>query len=257
MSRLSEALRLSVGTFSAVPTRPPRRVDRATAGLATVIAPLAVLPVGLLVAAVAWVAREAGLPWLAVGALAVGAGAIATRGFHLDGLADTVDALASSYDRDRALAVARTGDVGPAGASALALILLLQSAAAGTIAGADWGPAAVGAVWCLARAGATVGLLRGVPAARADGLGAAFAGSVPVVGFAVVWLLVAAAGCALAGAIDQPMLRGVAAAAIALAACALLVAHVTRRLGGIVGDAIGACVELALAALLLTLAAVS
>ena len=47
-----------------------------------------------------------------LGALAISAGAWATRGFHLDGLADTADALASSYDRERALTVARLGDVG-------------------------------------------------------------------------------------------------------------------------------------------------
>lgn len=257
MSRLGDAVRLSVGTFSAVPVPAPRRVDRPTAGIAVAISALAVLPVGLLVVVIAWGARELGLPTVVIGALAIGAGAWATRGFHLDGLADTADALASSYDRDRALTVARTGDVGPAGAATLVLVLLVQAAAAGTIAACwDFGPVAVGMLWCLARAAATVGLRHGVPAARQDGMGATFAGSVPLLVLTAVWLLavlVAAATTAFTGA---PVAQGVVTVVVALAVTLALVAHVSRRLGGIIGDAVGASVEVALAVLLIGFSAV-
>jgi len=257
VSRFSDAVRLSAGTFSAVPVPAPRRVDRTTAGVAVTIAPLAVLPVGLLVAALAWGARELGLAQVVVGALAIGAGAWATRGFHLDGLADTADALASSYDRERALTVARTGDVGPAGAATLVLVLLVQAASAGAVAACwSWGPAAVGVLWCLARAGATVGLRRGVPAARQDGMGATFAGSVSPLALAAVWLLVAAAAVAVTGLTGASMVQGLVTAAATLLVMFAVVAHVVRRLGGIIGDAVGASVELALAVLLVGFAAV-
>ncbi|WP_286930268.1 MULTISPECIES: adenosylcobinamide-GDP ribazoletransferase [Aeromicrobium] len=257
MSRFGDAVRLSVGTFSAVPVPAPRRVDRATAGVAVAIAPLAVIPVGALVALVAWGGRELGLTSVVVGALAIGLGAWATRGFHLDGLADTADALASSYDRDRALTVARTGDVGPAGAATLVLVLLVQAAAAGTLATCwSWGPVALGGLWCLARAAATVGLRRGVPAARRDGMGATFAGSVGPIALAVAWLAAAAVGAALTAATSAPVLQGVVAVAVALVVVVALIAHVVRRLGGIIGDAVGASVEVALAVLLIGFSAV-
>ncbi len=254
MSRPGDAVRLAVGTFSAVPVPPPRVVDRPTAGLALLLAPLAVVPIGVLVAGVAWAARELTLPSLATGVLAIGVGGLGTRAFHLDGLADTVDALAASHDRERSLAVARTGDVGPAGAAALVLVLLLQCSAAGALVTATWGPVAVGLVWCLARAAATVGLRRGVPAARADGMGATFAGSVPTAALLVQWLL---AGAALAGSallLGSTVVAGVLVCALALVTVMLLVRHVVRRLGGIIGDAVGASVELCLAVLLLGLA---
>lgn len=257
MSRLGDAVRLSVGTFSALRVPPPRRVDRPTAGVAVAVAPLAVVPVGLLVALVAWGGSELGLPVLVTGALAIGAGAWATRGFHLDGLADTADALASSYDRERALTVARTGDVGPAGAATLVLVLLVQAASAGTIARCwSWGPVAVGVLWCLARAGASIGLRRGVPAARRDGMGATFAGSIPAAALAVVWLLALAVGAATTSLTGAPILQGLSAVAATLLVVLLLVRHVVRRLGGIVGDAVGASVEVALAVLLVGFAAV-
>jgi len=257
VSRPGDAVRLSVGTFSALRVPPPRRVDRPTAGIAVAIAPLAVLPVGLLVALVAWGGRELWLPPLVVGALAIGAGAWATRGFHLDGLADTADALASSYDRERALTVARTGDVGPAGAATLVLVLLVQAASAGGIATSwTWGPVVVGGLWCLARAGAAVGLRRGVPAARQDGMGATFAQSVPLAALALVVLVALGLGAALAAWAGLSLLHGAVAVAFALLVALAVVAHVVRRLGGIIGDAVGASVEVALAALLVAFAAV-
>lgn len=256
MSRAGEAIRLAVGTFSALPVPPPRTVDRRTAGIAVPIAPLAVLPVGLLVGVIAWAATAIDLPAIVVGALSIGAGALATRGFHLDGLADTADALASSYDRERALTVARTGDVGPAGAATLVLVLMLQVGAAGSVASLAWGPVAVGVLWCLSRAAGTIGLSRGVPAAREDGLGATFAGSVGPVVLAATWSTVAAASGALAVAADLSPVQGVAAVVATLAVVTMLVVHVVRRLGGIIGDAVGASIEIALAVLLLGFAAV-
>ena len=64
-----------------------------------VLAPLAALPLGLAVAAVVLAGHWLGLPPLVTALLAIGAAVLGNRAFHLDGLSDTVDGLAASYDR--------------------------------------------------------------------------------------------------------------------------------------------------------------
>ncbi|HZM64786.1 MAG TPA: adenosylcobinamide-GDP ribazoletransferase [Nakamurella sp.] len=125
----TDAVRLAVGTFTAIPVPPPTRLDHPTARLAMIIAPLATLPI----AAAATVAGTAGgllgLPSLVTAALAIGVSAAGSRGLHLDGLADTADGLAASHDRAHSLEIMRRGNTGPIGAATLVLVLLLQVAA--------------------------------------------------------------------------------------------------------------------------------
>jgi adenosylcobinamide-GDP ribazoletransferase len=251
-----DALRLALGTLTAVPVRPPSRLDRATAGRAMALAPVAAVPLGLLVGIVCGTGSLLGAPPLVVAALADGALALASRGLHLDGLADTADGLASSYDRERALTVMRTGDVGPAGAATLGLVLLVQVAAlADLVSPGGWSAAVVPAVAVvLSRCVLAVVCARGVPPARPDGLGATVAGSVARGVAVLVAVLVGLAGALALGAVGVPWWSGPAALAAALAACAALLARCVHRLGGVTGDVMGACVEAALTAALVVLA---
>jgi len=89
---------------------------------------------------------------------------------------------------------------------------------------------------------------RGIPAARPEGLGAAMAGSVPRTGAILVLLLVTVAAVLTAGA------AGGWAVGAALAATTLLLIRAVRRFGGITGDVLGACVEVASTAALSGLA---
>ena len=254
----ADPLRLALGTLTAVPVRPPSRLDAVTAGRAMVLAPVACLPLAVLAGAVCGVGALLPVPPLVVGALAVGALALGSRGLHLDGLADTADGLASSYDRERALAVMRSGDVGPMGAATLALVLLAQAASMQQlVSDGGWlaavGPA-VGVV--LSRAVLVLVCARGVRPARPEGLGAAVAGSVGRVPAALVLAGSAVVGALALAAVDARWWAAPAALAAAAAACAVLLARCLRRLGGVTGDVMGACVEAALTAALVVLAAV-
>lgn len=244
---LVDGLRMAMGTLTAVPVPPPSRIDRTVAGVAMLLAPVAGLVPGLAAAAVAWLAGAAGASPLLGAALAIGTVALATRGLHLDGLADTADGLTAAYDRERALDVMRRGNTGPAGAGALVLVLLVQVAALAQAL--EWfGPAAAAVGVATGRAALMIGCARGVPAARPGGLGATVSGTVPRAAAVLGLALVAAA----AGLLTGPY--GAAGVAVAAIAVVVLLARAVQRLGGITGDVLGASVETATTAALITLA---
>ena len=255
---LLDACRLAVGTLTAVPVRPPRTVDRRRAATAMVLAPLATLPLGAAAAAVAAAGHGLRLPPLVTALVVLTTVVLGNRALHLDGLSDTVDGLAASYDRERSLQVMRGGTSGPAGTAAVVLVLALQAAGvAALLARPDgWRAAALaGVVVCLSRAALVVCCARGVPPARTGGLGHAYTGTVPRAVGAASWL---AAGAVLAGVGTWAGLawwHGASAAAAALLAVVVLVVRTTRRFGGVSGDVFGAAVELALAVLLVALVA--
>ncbi|NUT33407.1 MAG: adenosylcobinamide-GDP ribazoletransferase, partial [Hamadaea sp.] len=109
----SDALRLALTTFTVLPLR-AGRLDRRAAGRAMAFAPLVGVLLGVVLGLVLLGLREVTATVVA-GALTVGLAALLTRGLHLDGLADTVDALGSYGDRDRALRIMKSPEVGPFG----------------------------------------------------------------------------------------------------------------------------------------------
>jgi adenosylcobinamide-GDP ribazoletransferase len=243
VSRAADGARLALGTLTVLPVRPPGRVDRSVAGVAMALAPVAALPLAVAGGLTVWLAGEALTPLLAA-AFAVAMLALGSGGLHWDGLADTADGLSVPGDRDRRLQVMRSGDVGPMGAATLVLVLLIQAAAlAGVVAGLGAVAAAVtaGVAVVVSRTAVTVACTSGIPGARADGLGSTVAGSVPW----PVTVAVLAGAAGLSWLVDGvPGLAGVGVAAVGAGAvlwCAW------RRLGGVTGDVLGACVELALA----------
>lgn len=247
-----DAWRLAVGTLSAWPVRPPRTVDRFVAGRAMLLAPLAVLPLAVAATVLVLLADAVDLAPLVTGLLVVALLALGTRAFHLDGLADTADGLTSSYDRERTLAVMRSGDVGPAGAAALVVVLGLQAAGVAALAASD-GALLVGAAVLLSRGTLAVACARPVPAGDGSGLGATVAGTVPT---AVAGVAALAWSGVLVGSgllVDVAWWRTGLAALAALAVVGVLLLRARRRVGGVTGDVLGAGVELSLATALAVL----
>ena len=173
MSTVVDGLRLALGTLTVLPVAPPRRIDRAVAGVAMVVAPVAVLPLAAAAGLVVWAGATVELPALVTATLVVAALALGSGALHLDGLADTADGLAVQGPAARRLEVMARGDVGPVGAVSLLLVLLLQvGALAGSLAGADPTVAALALVVGVVASRAVLPLacLRGIPPARPAGL---------------------------------------------------------------------------------------
>lgn len=250
---MSAPLRMALGTLTALPVRAPERIDSGVAAGAMLLAPLATVPLAALAGALAFGAQQAGLPPLVAAVLAIGLVALGSRGLHLDGLADTADGLAASYDRDKALRVMRTGDSGPAGMATLLLVLLLQCAA---LAGSVYpGHGVTAAVAVLAgRSVLPVCCARGVPSARSDGLGAAVSG-VAHPALVALSVVLTAAACAAAMLLTEfSWWRGPIAVIAGCAVAMLLLWRCVRRFGGVTGDVLGGCVETATVTALVMLA---
>ncbi|CAN5325379.1 adenosylcobinamide-GDP ribazoletransferase [soil metagenome] len=252
---ITDALRLAVGTLTVLRVPPAREFNRRVAGAAMVMAPVAVVPLGIAVGLTLWLGGELSLPSYVTAVLAVGLLALGSRALHLDGLADTADALTASYDPTRSLEVMRTGNTGPAGVAALVFLLLLQVAALASFAPRSYGWLLAGVMVCCSRAAVAATCMSGVPPARDEGLGSAFAGTVARVSVALVVAAVTVVAVLGFVAADLPWWRGVIAVGAASFVVGLLLIRSVKRFGGVTGDTFGAAIELALAALLVVASA--
>ena len=252
-----KGLRLSVGLLTVIPVGAIADVDRRVARSAILLAPLVGLLLGATASAVLVGVRAlvpTTLGALLAAVLAIATLAYLTRALHLDGLADTADALGSGRRGDAALEIARRGDVGPFGVVTLVLVLLVQVTALAVTSEAGWGALALVLAVVTGRIAAVVACTRGIPAASTEGLGALVAGTVPrpaALPRAVIAPgLAAAAGAWITGVTWVPALAVAAGLALALG----LVARSVGRLGGINGDMLGAAIESATTTALVILA---
>lgn len=248
------SLRLSVGMLTVLRVGVVLEPSRRTARGAILLAPLAVAPLGLAVAALLWVGTVLGLPTFSAAFLALGALALGTRALHLDGLSDVADGLTAPYGPERSLAIMKTGASGPAGTVGLFFILALQATSLNQLVArddSDWRHPLI-ACGCVmaARLALWVTASSLVPPARPDGLGLTFTRTIPIVVTALGW-----AGLAGLSVLVDPV-RGPVTVALAGALVVVLTWRCIRRFGGVTGDVFGAAIELAFAVLALGAATV-
>ena len=205
-----------------------------------------------------WWGLEGRVPPLAQVALVLAAGLLLTGGLHMDGAMDTADGLAAG---ERLLEAMDDSRVGASGAQALALLLLLRTAALATLATAAplalpwaalWGrvaPLVAMARFPYLRPGGTAAFHREHWAGLARELRptALLVLLVVVIDMAVAGWVVAGSGA------SKAVLAGLAGLLPAL----VVPLWLGRRLGGHSGDSYGACVEWSEALALLLSAALS
>jgi cobalamin 5'-phosphate synthase/cobalamin synthase len=189
------------------------------------------------------------VPPLPLAALLVALLAALTGALHLDGLADTADGFGGGRTRDDVLRIMRDHAIGAYGATALALVLVVDVTLLAALLERGRAVPALVVAPALAR-WVPVPLSRLLPYARpGGGLGASVTDHGSRLGLAGATALAVGVAVGVAGS----------AGLIALAAVALFaLAHglaCRRRIGGVTGDTLGAGVELAQAVALLVLVA--
>lgn len=252
----TDGWRLAIGTFTRIPVPAPSSVGRSQARAAMLLGPAVMLVPTAVVGVLAQVlVNTTSTPGLLAAALAVGVPAWLTRALHLDGLADTADALGSGRPAAQALDIARRSDIGPFGVVTLVLVLLLQVIALGDLLDRGAGAGAVVIAVVTGRAAIAISCTPAFPAARPDGLGATVAGSVPTW---AAWLTALGWTLLFAGAVgrahgSEAALGTALSIAIGVAVGVVLSVIARRRLGGITGDTLGAAGELAATGVLVML----
>jgi adenosylcobinamide-GDP ribazoletransferase len=179
--------------------------------------------------------------------LIVAAWALATGAIHLDGLADSADALGAG-DRSRRLAIMRDPRLGTFGVLALIFVVVLKIALVAAVLARGhhlW----LVAIPAVARAAASA-LSATLPYAREEGAAAAL-----VTGTQRAERLAVALATAIIVALACARIRGLYAIAAAALVALAIGRLASRRIGGVTGDVLGATIELAECAALLALLA--
>ena len=218
--------------FTRLPVDPRARDDGKLADAAWAF-PLVGAGIGAAAALIFLLAQLLGLAAWPAGLLAVLASIAITGALHEDGLADTADGLFGGHDRDARLAIMRDSRHGSFGVLAIVMSVLMRAAALAASGDVIRGGLALIAAHAASRA-ALPAVMRALPPARADGLGA----TVGAPGTAGV------AGAAAIGALVILAVLGPVSGAISLCLAWLAIFAVARfarrQVSGYTGDVLGA-----------------
>lgn len=234
-------------TVLPLPHRDTGRVDRGLGGAVMAAVPVVGALLGVVTAALGWGLSYTRLPHLLIGVVLVAGLALITRGMHVDGLADTVDGLGCYGPPERVAAVMRSGGVGPFGAAAVTAVMIVDTVGFGALIDrSEWW--SLGLAVVVGRVAAVLAAARPAVPAHADGFGALVIGTQRT--SALVWAVVVVVAAACAGFTGDATgfdtvvaIRGVLVMVVIGAMTLLLRRHCDRRMGGLSGDVLGACIE--------------
>jgi adenosylcobinamide-GDP ribazoletransferase len=139
MDRVLVQIRSVLSYLTILPVGASGRLSEEESGRLPAFYPLAGLALGLILFLAARLLAALGAPGRLSAALLVALLVILTRGFHLDGLADSLDALLSQKSREEKLAIMKDPHLGSFGVTAIVLDLLLRvELLAALLARPDW-----------------------------------------------------------------------------------------------------------------------
>lgn len=239
---LGEALRFL--TVFPVPGLPP--MSEGSIARSMVAFPIVGLVIGAAGAVAGWAAEWIwGDPLRSI--TVVIAWMLLTLGLHLDGIADSCDALFSWRPRERKLEIMKDSRIGTMGALGLIAIVLLKVGALVSLGSAWWIGALLAPVW--GRWADIYGIFW-FPAAREGGMGRAFHDQVRRADFVIATVL----ALGIASLIALPW--GAVAVLAVWPVAHWLARRMVASLGGLTGDTYGALAEVGEVVTLLALAAV-
>ena len=256
---------LAFSLLTRIPLAPLREVPAGSVAASAWAFPLVGAMIGLLSGLVFFAANMAGLGIGSSSLLAIGSQILLTGGLHEDGLADTADGFGGGRDREAKLAIMRDSRIGTYGVLALLLVVGLRYSALSELANSlisisdeydetvnHTASVVITLVvsGALSRAAMTV-IWFALPPARRDGLSAS-AGTVPVPAMLVCVLLALLPAAML---LDGPLLIAAVVSVCVLTLVMMLLAR--RQIGGQTGDVLGATQQIAEAAALLAISAVT
>ena len=227
-------------------TRLPIRLRREP-NMATMVVwfPVAGMAIGAIVGGVA-----AGMwqltPPLVAAAAAVTGGLLVTGAFHEDGLGDIADAFGGGYTVERRLEIMKDSRHGTYGVAAMCASILVRMVALGSMPGPAAMFASCVSAHVMSRAIA-VGLMASVPLAGHSGLGADYGRSTTATRGVVTVAIGIVITAVAVGWWVGPLLGASLASAVAVGALA------KHKIGGISGDVLGACQQVAECACLVML----
>ncbi|MFA5361850.1 MAG: adenosylcobinamide-GDP ribazoletransferase [Candidatus Omnitrophota bacterium] len=219
-------------------TMVPLKVNDADAknmGLSLLYFPAVGLLLGLFLVFLDHILVFLGFQPLAIGIVLVVSLIVVTGGIHLDGLADTVDALAGGGDRERILRIMRDPHIGAMGVLSLISILLLKIA---FLVSLDAHTLLIALpLMCVLSRWSMVFLMFIFPYARQEGKAKVYMQERNKVVFISAFIIALLCAVLLMG------LKGMLIFAVAAVCAYELGKLINRRIGGITGDTIGGISE--------------
>lgn len=206
------------------------------------------LIIGGLLAIFNWAIRDIFSSSLIIGVLDTTWLAILTRALHLDGLADTIDGLASNAPRDRVLEIMRDSRTGAIGVVGIVLLLFIKASSFAFLSKINIINVFI-LVPCLSRFGINMLSFLCPYAREGYGLGRAFTDK------RAKWTMIISFPTALLAAFFLMKWKGVMALLEVIFLSAIISIYFNKRLGGITGDVLGAHTEILEAILLLSFCA--
>lgn len=238
------SLLLAIQFLTVIPLK-IRDVNERKLAYALVYFPLAGLLIGLILAGLSTALFSLHFYEFTVAAVLVVALAVITGGMHLDGLSDTFDALAGGKDKEKCLEIMRDSHAGAMGAISIVCALLLKAAFIFSLRPQDYLPALI--LMCILSRWSMVEAMFFFPYARSEGKAKIFINNMT---FRIFFITTAVA---LILSIFIWQLKGLLLFVISGFTAWLFSMLVSRKVGGITGDTLGASCELNELAILLSI----